>query len=194
MPHEPILSPPRRTPLALRPIFAALARALGHVPLPARLLAHAPKSALAAGVLEAFAPGARDMHAGDGARLLAIVRIVASRAAQCPFCIDMNVAVGPRVGLSDEEQQALFSLDDARFEILGARGAVVARYALAASRPPVELAPELVSALRRELDDHDVVVVAATLASVHFWARFSEALGVPSEGFAARAGVAEPGA
>lgn len=190
MDEGPIVEPPARTPLGFVPIFRLISAILGRVPLPARLLAHASKSAFAAGVLEAFAPTKRDLHAADGERLLAITRIVAARAAGCPFCIDMNVAVAPRVGLSSAEIEALLSLDEQAFEAqLGSRGAAVARYVRDASRPGGHLAGDVVRRIKQELDDHDLVVIAATLASVHFWSRFSQALGVRDEGFARAAGV-----
>lgn len=190
MDEGPIVAPPPRTPLAFVPAFRLISAILGHVPMPARLLAHASKSALAAGVLEAFAPGKRDMHATDGERLLAITRIVAARSAGCPFCVDMNVAVVPRVGLSSAELRALLSLDEGAFAAeLGPRGATVATYVHRASLPGGHLTDEVVRRVRHELDDHDLVVVAATLASVHFWSRFSQALGIPDEGFARAAGV-----
>lgn len=190
MDEGPIVAPPPRPPLAFVPIFRLISAFLGHVPMPARLLAHASKSALAAGVLEAFAPGKRDMHATDGERLLAITRIVAARSAGCPFCVDMNVAVAPRVGLSAAELRALLSLDESAFaDELGPRGAAVASYVRDASRPGGHLTSEVVRRVKAELDDHDLVVVAATLASVHFWSRFSQALRIPDEGFARAAGV-----
>lgn len=190
MNEGPIVEPPARTPLAFVPIFRLIARMVGHVPLPARLLAHASKSAFAAAILEAFAPGKRDLHAADGERLLAITRIVAARSAGCPFCVDMNVAVAPRVGLSDGELEALLSLDEGAFAAeLGPRGAAVASYVRDASRPGGHLTSDVVRRVKHELDDHDVVVVAATLASVHYWSRFSQALRVPDEGFARAAGV-----
>lgn len=182
---EPYVTVPERTMLS--PLLKVVARVVGKVPLPARLLQRFSKGAIAAGILEALAPTGRDLAAPDGDRLLAVVRIVAALRAGCPFCVDMNAATwarpSSRVTLDGRELAILLSLDESRFGELGAREEALARYTLAVSSSPSTVTSELARGVREFLSEDDRVVVAVTLATVHFWSRFNQALGVPSEGF-----------
>ncbi len=169
------------------PLLKMVARVVGKVPLPARLLQRFVKGAIAAGILEALAPTGRDLAAPNGDRLLAVVRIVAALRAGCPFCVDMNAATwarsSSRVALDERELGILLSLDEARFGELGVREEAVARYTLAASGSPSAVTADSVRHVREFLSEDDMVVVAVTMATVHFWSRFNQALGVPSEGY-----------
>ena len=115
--------------------FALARRQTGKDPLPGRLLAHFPKGAFGAGMLELCAADARDLESDDGARLLAIARITASAVAGCPFCVDMNAATWQRAGLGRDELVALLSRDDAGLAALALepRAALTVRYAAALS-------------------------------------------------------------
>ena len=178
-----VVSPPKRIPSLLRPAVWLAERLTGKEALPARLLAHFTKGALGAGALEAAAASGSDMDQPDGARILAIARIVSSAVAGCPFCVDMNAATWKRAGLLPEELRALLKGDPTRIAAMDARGASAARYASALSRTPVALEPALVSALQEHFSEHEIVVLAATIAQVNFWSRFSQGLGVPAAGF-----------
>lgn len=193
MPIGPFVRPPRPLPWSLRPLLAVSARVAGSELLPARLLAHVPRLALALGLVEALAPaGPRDLDA----RSLAIARIVASATAGCPFCLDMNAATWKRAGLSADEVTMLVALDEARWIALAPRERLVARYASALSQTPVSLSEDLLTELECELDDHEIVVLAVTIGLVNFWSRFNQGVGVPAAGLAAASGcpVAMPSA
>jgi len=178
-----VVPPPPRIPFWLRPAVWLAERITKKEALPARLLARFPKGAVGAGVLEAAAAGGSDMNQADGARVLAIARIVASAVAGCPFCVDMNAATWERAGLRPEELRALLGSDEARLAELEPRARTAARYASALSRTPIVLAPELVAALREHFSEREIVVLAATIAQVNFWSRFNQGLGVPAAGF-----------
>ena len=176
----PWVLPPERPPWCLRPLLWLTRRLTGKDPLPARLLAWAPKLALGAGLFEALSPGApADL---DG-RSLAAARVVASAVAGCPFCLDTNAAAWKRAGLSADELGALLALDAARWPALGAREVLAARFARALSRTPVVVD----EALRRELaaafSPREVVTLASAVAQVNYWSRFNQGLGVPAAGF-----------
>lgn len=152
----------------------------GKDPMPARILTHFPKGALGAGlfeVLTAHAPGDLD------GRVLAAARIVASAVSGCPFCVDMNAATWRDAGLRVEELPILLAADDARFDTLGTREALAARYAAALSRTPIVLDEALVRALRASFSPRELVVLATTIAQVNYWTRFNQGLGVPAAGF-----------
>jgi AhpD family alkylhydroperoxidase len=176
----PVVAPPARMPWLLAPFLWLTRRITGKDPLPARLLAHFPKGAVGAGMLEAMAAhGPGDLET----RLLAIARIVASATAGCPFCIDMNAATYERAKLGPAELEALLALDHERWRAWPSRERIAAEYAVALSSTPVVLSPALRAELVAAFSAREVVVLATTIAQVNYWARFNHGLGVPSAGF-----------
>lgn len=181
-PSTALIEPPARPPWWLAPGLWLTRKITGKDPLPARLLTHFPKGAVAAGVFEALtahAPGDLDR------RTLAVARIAASAAAGCPFCIDMNAATWKDAGLTADELARVLSfvVDDAAPAGLGAREDVAMRYARALSLTPVVLDDELRRALASVFSPREIVVLATTIAQVNYWSRFNQGLGVPSAGF-----------
>ena len=72
--------------------------------LPARILAWYPKVAIGSGVLESLVAH----HDGNlDERILKLVRMSASFAAACPFCIDMNSYEHEALDIGTEEVLAL---------------------------------------------------------------------------------------
>ncbi len=167
-----------RPPWYLRPALWLARRITGKEPLPARLLTWFPKGAFGAGIFEATAAGGTDLEP----RLLAIARIVASRVAGCPFCLDMNAAVWKRAGLAPGELRLLLG-ETHGLATLGVREGLVARYADVLSQTPVDVPPQLVVELTAAFGAKEIVVLATTIAQVNYWARFNQGLGVPAAGF-----------
>ena len=98
------IAPPKRIPLFLKFGLWIAKRATGKDMLPARLLAWYPKAAVGSGALEALvAHHDRELSA----RILKLVRMQASFAAACPFCIDMNGFQFETFDISQEELRAL---------------------------------------------------------------------------------------
>lgn len=176
----PLIDPPARIPWLLRPMIWIAAWMTGKDPLPGRLLAHFPKGAVGAGVLEVTAAGAP----GDlDGRTLATARIVASAVAGCPFCVDMNAATWKRAGLTPTELRALLDLREGDWHSLGKREHAAARYARALSQTPVEIDDGLAAEIKGRFSEREIVVLAATIAQVNYWSRFNQGLGVPAAGF-----------
>jgi AhpD family alkylhydroperoxidase len=178
-----LVEPPEHLPLLLRPALLIAEKITGKEAVPGRLLAHFPKGALGAGVFEAAAANASDMEQPDGARVLAVARIVASAVAGCPFCIDMNAATWQRVGLAPSELRSLLSDPATAVATLDARAAIAGKYAMVLSATPVVIDERLRLQLREQFSAHEIVVLATTIAQVNFWSRFSQGLGVPAAGF-----------
>ncbi len=175
-----LVGPPRHVPWYLRLGLWWAKRKAGKEPLPGRLLAHAPRAALAAGLFELGAAHApRDL----GARELAVARLVASATAGCPFCIDMNSAGHAEARLARDELALVVGLETARWGELGAREHAAARYAACLSATPVAVPDDLRGELRAQFDDREIVVLATTIAQVNYWARFCNGLGIPAAGF-----------
>lgn len=178
-----LINPPRRMPLLVRLALLLAERITGKEALPGRLLAHFPKGALGAGVFEAAAASPSDMEQPDGARVLAVTRIVASAVAGCPFCVDMNAATWKRAGLTPSELRLLLSEPVAAVKSLDARSAAAGNYAAVLSATPVVLEDGLRAELVELFSPRELVVLATTIAQVNFWSRFSQGLGVPAAGF-----------
>ena len=78
---------PKRIPLLLKLGILFSEKITGKTMLPARILAWYPKAAIGSGVMEAL------VAHEDGQmsqRMLKLIRMTASYATACPFCIDMN--------------------------------------------------------------------------------------------------------
>lgn len=169
---------PTRIPWYLRPGLWLARRMTGKDPLPARLLAHAPKAAIAGGLLEllsAHAPGDMD------ARTLKLARLAASVTAGCPFCIDMNANEHAEAGVSLDDLDA--ALDPARWGRFEGREGAAMRFARAMSTTPVEIDAALKQELAALFSPREVIVLATAAAQVNYWARLNQSLGIPAAGF-----------
>lgn len=186
-----LVAPPARIPWYLRLGLWWARRKLGKDSLPARLLAHAPRAALGAGIFELTTPHAsKDLRH----RELAVARLVASATAGCAFCLDLNASGHGEAGLSREELDVLVRMDEARWVLLGHREHAAARFAVALSRTPVEVPAELGAELRARFSERAIVMLATAIAQVNYWARFNQALGIPAAGFFPDLACAVPGA
>ncbi|GAB4539148.1 MAG: hypothetical protein Fur002_03740 [Anaerolineales bacterium] len=173
------ISEPKKIPLLLRLGIWVAERTTGKRMLPPRILAWYPKAALGAGVMEAL------VAHEDGAmnrRLLKLIRMAASYAAACPFCIEMNSYEYRREGITDEEAEALRG----DFEAAGSfstREKLAIAYARAISATPLRFYPDLVEKVKSEFTEREFVILVSAAAQVNFWARLIQGLGIPPAGF-----------
>lgn len=170
---------PPRIPLLLRAGIWVSEKITGRVMLPARILAWYPKAALGSGVMEALVAhqdGLMDR------RLLKLVRMAASYAAACPFCIDMNSHEHRREGITDEEVLALRG-DLGSVVTFSEREKLAILYARAISQTPLKFHAELVERVKAVFSEREFVILASTAAQVNYWARLIQALGIPPAGF-----------
>ncbi|MGV8848616.1 MAG: carboxymuconolactone decarboxylase family protein [Propionibacteriaceae bacterium] len=190
---------PRRPNLLLRLGVAFSERTAGKPLDPARLLTWYPKAAIGFGVMEALVAH-RDGRLD--ARLLQVVRLVASLAAGCPFCIDLNGMGRERNRLTDEEVRALARLAGGQDPSTGSGDAawpqtitplerLAARYAAVLSATPVEPDSILVE-VSAAFTPREVVVLATTTAQVNAWARLIRGLGILPAGFSDTCEVSRP--
>ncbi len=175
------VDPPRTIPWLLRPALWLAKRMTGKEPLPARLLAHHPKSAIAGGVLELLAAhGPRDLER----RTLRLARLAASVTTGCPFCVDMNSAGFAGEGLTRAELDVLLTGGDPEdAPTLSRRERTAVAYARALSRTPVVIESALARAVKESFDARETVVLTTAVAQVNYWARLNQGLGVPAAGF-----------
>lgn len=175
-----IINEPRRmNPLLRLGIFVA-ERTMGRAAVPARLLAWSPRTALGAGMLEATAT---HRIPGLGHRQLKLARLTASLTSNCAFCIDMNAHAHREASLSDREVCALRDGTEAAEPGFSVAERLIIAYARGLSSTPLAVEDELLAQMTETFDEHQLVVLAATIASVNYWARFNHGLGVPPAGF-----------
>jgi alkylhydroperoxidase family enzyme len=169
----------KRIPFFLKLGILLSERITGKTMLPARILAWYPKAAIGSGVMESLVAHAD----GDMTlRLLKLIRMTASYAAACPFCIDMNSYEYRDVGITDEEAESLRG-DFERVGTFSEREKLAIAYARVISQTPLKFHPDLVERVKSAFTEREFVILASTAAQVNYWARLIQALGIPPAGF-----------
>jgi alkylhydroperoxidase family enzyme len=175
------IEPPRRIPLILRLGIWVSEKVTGRIMLPARILAWYPKAAVGSGTLESLVAH----HDGKlDERILKLVRMAASFAAACPFCIDMNSYEHEAMGIGADEVLALRG--QAALENVSGfseRERLAIQYARLVSQTPLKFHPDFIEQIKAHFNEREVVILASTAAQVNYWARLIQALGIPPAGF-----------
>lgn len=175
------IDPPKKISILFRFGIWVSEKITGKTMLPARILAWYPKAAIGSGVLEslvAHQDGLLDQ------RMLKLVRLAASFAAACPFCVDMNSHEYKAVGILDVELQALrgmIELEDV--PTFSMREKLAIHYARLISQTPLKFHPDFMEKIRSQFTEREMVILASTAAQVNYWARLIQALGIPPAGF-----------
>lgn len=184
--HDPkrsvtYIRPPKKIPLLLRLGLAIAKKETGKDLLPARLLTWYPRAAIGSGVLEMMtAKGHNDAEQ----RLLNLVRLQASLICACSFCIDMNAAGIVRNGISDAELEVLQGHRAVQsVPTFSLRELLALEYAISLSCTPPELSTQFIKNMTAAFSEKEIVMLASTIASVNYWARLNQGLGIPPAGF-----------
>jgi alkylhydroperoxidase family enzyme len=147
----------------------------------AKLLAWYPRAAISLGILEAFiAHNEPDVNA----RLLKLVRMQASFAVACPFCVDMNSYDSLAYNIRRDEIAALRGQTPlVSVETFSERERLALEYTNLISATPLKFQPDFIAQLRAHFYERAIVILATTAAQVNYWARLIQSLGVPPIGF-----------
>ncbi len=175
----PFIAPPKRIPLVLRLGIWVSEKVTGKTMLPPRILSWYPKAAIGSGIMEALV--AHEDGRMDK-RMLKIIRMAASYAVACPFCIDMNSYEHRAAGLTDEEADGLRG-DYERVSTFSEREKLAIAYTRLISQTPLKFQPDIVEKVKAEFTEREFVILASTAAQVNYWARLIQALGIPPAGF-----------
>ena len=170
---------PERIPLLLRIGVWASEKITGRVMLPARILAWYPKAAIGSGIMEALVAHEEGRMTR---RMLKLIRMAASHAAACPFCVDMNSYEYREVGITDEEAESLRG-DIKNVASFSEHEKLAIAYARVISQTPLKFHPDLVERVRSAFDEREFVILVSTAAQVNYWARLIQGLGIPPAGF-----------
>ena len=175
------IEPPRKISFLLRVGIWVSEKITGRTMLPARILAWYPRAALGSGFLESLVAH----HDGKlDERMLQLVRMAASFAAACPFCIDMNSYEHASLGIDAEEVLALRGqLDLEGVSTFSARERLAIQYTRLVSQTPLKFHPDFIEQIKTNFDEREIVILASTAAQVNYWARLIQALGIPPAGF-----------
>lgn len=175
------INPPARFPLWLRIGILISERITGKPMLPARILAWYPKTAIGSGLLESLV--AHEDSQMDK-RMLKLIRMTASFAVACPFCIDMNSFEYQVCGIDDGEARALRDhIDPGAVPTFTERERLAILYTRLISQTPLVFPDDVVAQLKAVFSERELVILSSTAAQVNYWARLIQALGIPPAGF-----------
>ena len=185
---RPFINPPEKIPFLIHLGLIIARRITGKEMLPAKILAWYPRAAIGSGLLESLTAH-RDGRLNE--RILKIVRLQASYAVACPFCIDMN-SFHYDDQITNEELKALqgrIELED--ISTFSDAEKLAIRYARLISQTPLQFPEEFIEKLKRCFHEREIVILASTAAQVNYWARLIQALGVPPAGFTSQCELGE---
>lgn len=170
---------PKNIPFFIKLGIWASERLTGKTMLPARILAWYPKAAIGSGIMEALV--AHEDGAMDK-RMLKLIRMAASYAVACPFCIDMNSHEHRAHGISDNEVEGLHG-DLQYISTFSEREKLAIVYTRLISQTPLKFDLELVEKVKSVFTEREFIILASTAAQVNYWARLIQALGIPPAKF-----------
>ncbi|MGH7435786.1 MAG: carboxymuconolactone decarboxylase family protein [Polyangiaceae bacterium] len=150
---------------------------LGRVPAPVGVMAH-NRWVLAA--VAGYELAQEKAHALDS-RLKGLANLKVATEVGCRFCIDIGSAVARRSLSEDELRDLPEYRDSPRFSSLEKR---VLDYAVAMSRAPMVVPPELSAELTSKLGVPALVELTAVIAWENYRSRFNHAVGAEEEGYA----------
>ena len=179
MGYMSFISPPPRIPFFLKLGILFSERITGRMMLPPRILSWYPKAAIGSGVMEALV--AHEDGLMDK-RILKLIRMAASHAAACPYCVDMNSYEHRKFGITDEEAASLRG-DIEQVDSFSEREKLAITYARLVSATPLKFHPDIVEKVKAAFTEREFVILVSTAAQVNFWARLIQGLGIPPAGF-----------
>lgn len=177
----PYVSVPKRKGWVLRFLIWIVEKIMHKELLPARVLLWYPKTLISSGVLESLVA---HNEKSLGRRLLKLVRVQASFAVSCPFCIDMNSFKHEQFRITEKEIHALQGqIPLEKVKTFSERERIALEYARSASGSPLRFSADLIARLKENFTDREMVILASTIAQVNYWGRLIQALGIPPAGF-----------
>lgn len=186
---DAFINPPKKIPIYLKLGIWISKKITGKDMLPAKILAWYPKAAIGSGILESLVAH-KDHNLGE--RILKIVRIQASYAAACPFCIDMNSHQYKDKHISNDEIMVLKGQKPLEEVItFSEREKLAIQYAKLISQTPLKFQPEFIEKIKQYFVEREIVILASTAAQVNYWARLIQALGIPPAGFSDKDDIME---
>ncbi|MGY1591552.1 carboxymuconolactone decarboxylase family protein [Geodermatophilus sp. SYSU D00708] len=169
------LDPPRTPVTRLAEWYAR--RTYGALPDPLAAMAHHP------GVLVTDAGFEMSLARWNRLdRTLKALAVMASAVAiGCSWCVDFGYWISSQEGVDPAKLRAVPTWRDS--DVFTDLERQVMAYAEAVTATPPDVTDEMVAALRRELDDAQLVELTMMVAVENVRSRFNSALGLTSQGF-----------
>lgn len=178
---EAFINPPKKIPFYLRPGLWIAKKVTGKDLDVPKLLAWYPKAAIGSAALEALVAH-KDETLDE--RMLKLVRMQASFAALCPFCINMNSSAFAKAGITLAEVAALQDVELIHnSDTFTAREKLALEYARLISATPLAFPRDFIERLKQNFTEREIVILASTAAQVNYWARLIQGLGIQPAGF-----------
>lgn len=153
-------------------------RLFGEVPEPLTVTAH--HGTILAG-LNAYETALVSADRVDE-RLKELAVLKAAMVVGCEFCIDIGTEQASRLGVNESELRGLRDFETS--DVFSERDRLVLRYAAAMTATPANVPDGLFDALADEFDEAALVELTATIAFENYRARYNQAFGIDSQGFA----------
>lgn len=149
--------------------------------LPGRLMAWYPKAVIASSVMETLVAH-KDGHMDE--RILKIVRMQASFAVACPFCVDMNSFQYEDYQISQEELCVLQGRESfENVSTFSERERLATQLAKLESQTPLQFPGAFIEDRERQFTEREIVILANSAGQVNYCARLIQALGLPPSVF-----------
>ena len=179
---ESLVDPPEKIPFVLRKMIKIADRKAKKEVLPGRVLAWSAKTAISSGLLELYVEeDAADCLDG---RLVKILRIKISYMIPSPFAVDINSQNYKSFGITEEELRCLQGTKTIdTIASFSEQEKAALNYAQALSKTPIVLNQTILDDIRAQFTEKEIVVMAALIAKVNYWARLIEALRIKSAGY-----------
>jgi len=169
------INPPPKIPLMMRPGIWLAKKITGKDLDVSKILSWYPKTAIGSAVLESLVAH-KDKTISK--RMLKLVRMQASFAVSCPFCIDMNSAEYEKSNITPEE---LVAIQDSNLisevKTFSKRETLALEYARLISKSPLSFPGSFIEELKQNFTEREIVILAGTATQVNYWARLIQALG-----------------
>lgn len=160
-----------------RLVLWATRRLYGKALDPVRAALHHGGALTASLVLEAAASRWKQLSP----TLNALAVMVVAREIGCSWCMDFGYWENHRRGVDPAKLQAIGSWRTS--SVYSPLERAVLEYAVAATQTPSAVTDEMVSRLREDLDDAQVVELAALVSLENYRSRTNAGLGLTSQGF-----------
>ena len=179
---ESLVDPPEKIPFLLRLMIRIADRKAKKEVLPGRILAWSSKTAISSGLLELYVE--EDAAEYLDGRLVKILRIKISYMIPSPFAVDINSQNYKSFSITEEELRGLQgtkAIDSIASFSEEEKAAL--NYAQALSKTPVRLDQTILDNMRGQFTEKEIVIIAALIAKVNYWARLIEALRIKPAGY-----------
>jgi len=152
-------------------------RVYGKVPEPVLVAAHNP--AVLRGYVASEWELGRARRVDE--RLRALAEIKMGALVGCEYCLDIGSMISRKAGVTEDQLRDLPRYRES--EHFDELERLVLDYATAMAQTPVDVTDDLVDALKRHLDEAQIVELTAAIAWEGYRARFNHALGIEPQGF-----------